>query len=73
MSNIQRHHEHGKDWLTCLECGASWSIEIWTVKGVPQEEAEQIDYGDESCDEADHIREIEMHHLREVDEEYQED
>lgn len=69
MSNIQRHHEHDQDWLTCLDCGATWAIEIWEVKGELQEEAERIDEGDETCDESEHQREIEMHHLRALESE----
>jgi hypothetical protein len=43
----QRTTEHGRDWLICLDCGASWSI-VETDDG---EELEEIDGGDDFCNE----------------------
>ena len=47
-----RHHEHGRDWLTCNRCGASWSVhEIDAPTGPSQEDFERIDEGDGYCEE----------------------
>ena len=38
-SRIQRDHEHGREWETCLDCGAQWDADS----------GEQVSDGDGWC------------------------
>lgn len=60
-NNLQRHSEHGQDWICCISCGASWSVVICEAKGYLHEDTEQLDDGDETCSEHDpenHLRRL---------------
>lgn len=46
---MQRDEEHGQEWLTCVGCGAQWSI-VDTNRG---EDYEQVSEGDGSCEDND--------------------
>jgi hypothetical protein len=61
MSNLQRHTEHDQDWIICLDCGASWSVVVCEIDGENHEDVEEIDAGDESCEE--HDTEQSLHRL----------
>ena len=44
--NLQQVHEHGQDWITCLTCGAEWSV-VDTNHG---EDVEPVSDGDGYCE-----------------------
>lgn len=48
IHNTRRVTEHGQDWLTCLDCGAQWSI----VDSNFGEDYEQVTEGDGYCEES---------------------
>lgn len=43
--NLQQHTEHGQDWVSCLACGATWSVHDSNKGHV----FEEVSHGDESC------------------------
>lgn len=40
----ERHSEHGQDWLTCRDCGATWSIVVCGIVDRPMDRDEDADY-----------------------------
>lgn len=47
--NPQEVTEHGQEWISCLACGAIWSV-VETENGT---ELEEIEPGDDSCNGGD--------------------
>jgi hypothetical protein len=47
--DISTYFEHGQWWVTCLDCGASWSVNDCETDGIDCFSFERIDQGDEYC------------------------
>ena len=64
MSHLERHTEHGQDWISCLLCGAAWSVVTCEDQhGNPYEDTERVSIGDGHCE--SHDLESELHRLDE--------
>ena len=47
--NLDTAFEHGQWWVSCVDCGASWSVNDCQKEGVDYFGFEEVSHGDDSC------------------------